>query len=376
MISLFNYIEKYGDFSFTEKEFNEVDNAIFSALTYINFSDIVPSKKNCYKSLKDAALEFFAKYSKKELANNILAIKEAIKLFDKIKDFKRYQDVLLYNYVSKKDDAKQFSAMCIKVSKNLIYVSYEGTDELISGWKEDFELAYKFPVPAHIEAINYLNKSIKLSTKNVIVGGHSKGGNLALVASMYTKFWIRNKIVKIYSNDGPGLLQEELKSKKLQKVIHKYVHIIPNYSIVGQILHHPENNRIIQSNKKGILAHDFLTWQVENDHFVLSKLSNSSIKFKNITDKWLQEYTKEAKQNFIKELFDIFKRENVASLLDIKSQKISGIIGLIKESKKLDSQSKKMFKDFLTLIIEDYSSSTKQTIKNTITESKNMFKKL
>lgn len=363
MISLFNYIEKYGDFSFTEKEFNEVDNAIFSALTYINFSDIVPSKKNCYKSLKDAALEFFVKYSKKELANNIFAIKEAIKLFDKIKDFKRYKDVLLYNYVSKKDGDKQFSAMCIKVSKNLIYVSYEGTDELISGWKEDFELAYKFPVPAHIEAINYLNKSIKLSTKKVIVGGHSKGGNLALVASMYTKFWIRNKIVKIYSNDGPGLLQEELKSKKLQKVIHKYVHIIPNYSIVGLILHHPEDYQVIQSSKKSVLAHDLLTWQVEDDHFVLSKLSNSSIKFKNITDKWLQEYTKEAKQNFIKELFDIFKRENVTSLLDIKSQKLFGIINLIKESKKLDSESKKMFKDLLTLIIEDYSSSTKQTIK-------------
>ena len=374
MISLFKYIEKYGNFNFYEKEFTEVDNVILSALAYIDFNGIVSNNVKEKKTLKDVATSFFTKYTKEDISNNILSIKEAIKVLEKIKDYKRYQDLLLYNYIYEKNEEKQFCAICIKVTKDLVYVSYEGTDELISGWKEDFELSYKFPVPSHIDAVNYLNSSIKWNDKRIIIGGHSKGGNLALIAAMYCNFFIRRKIINVYSNDGPGILEEELKLKNLKIISKKYIHIIPSYSIVVLILNHPSNDKVIKSSKKGILAHDLLTWEVEDDKFIEDRLSNSSIRFKEITDKWLKEYSNKEKEELTKELFSIFERENITTLLDIKKQKMIGIINLIKESKNMDDKSKNMFKDLLMIIIDEYSDNTKKIIKETVEEGKKMLK--
>ena len=78
MISLFKYIEKYGNFNFYEKEFTEVDNVILSALAYIDFNGIVSNNVKEKKTLKDVATSFFTKYTKEDISNNILSIKEAI----------------------------------------------------------------------------------------------------------------------------------------------------------------------------------------------------------------------------------------------------------------------------------------------------------
>ena len=161
-------------------------------------------------------------------------------------------------------------------------------------------------------------------------------------------------------------------SKNLKRISKKYIHIIPSYSIVGLILNHPSNDKVIKSSKKGILAHDLLTWEVEDDKFIEDRLSNSSIRFKEITDKWLKEYSNKEKEELTKELFSIFERENITTLLDIKKQKMIGIINLIKESKNMDDKSKNMFKDLLMIIIDEYSDNTKKIIKETVEEGKKM----
>ena len=374
MSSLFKYIDKYGNSSFLEEPFNEVDNVILSSLSYIDFSQIV-SEKRVYKNLNRVAIEIFSKYTQNDIESLFYTIRQSIKLLNKIKDYKRYQNLLLYNYISKKSNSTQFSALCIKISSDLIYVSYEGTDEALSGWKEDFELSYKFPVEAQKDAIKYLNDKIKFRDKKVIIGGHSKGGNLALVASMYCNFWIRRKIIKIYSNDGPGLLEEQLHSKKIENIASRYIHIIPNYSIVGLILAHPDNDRIIKSSKKGMLSHDLLTWEVIDNKFITTELSNSSTRFRAITTKWLKEYTKEEKEQFVLELFRIFESENITNLLELKDNKLQKILHLIKNSKKLDDKTKSMIKDLIIITVQDYSDTTKKVIKNTIKEGKNILKK-
>ena len=39
--NFFDYVDYYGDNTFEDKEFNEIDNIIFSMISYIDFSDIV-----------------------------------------------------------------------------------------------------------------------------------------------------------------------------------------------------------------------------------------------------------------------------------------------------------------------------------------------
>ena len=41
---------------------------------------------------------------------------------------------------------------------NLTYIAFRGTDDTLTGWKEDFNMAYKCPVPAQKMAVKYFNQ--------------------------------------------------------------------------------------------------------------------------------------------------------------------------------------------------------------------------
>ena len=54
-MNVIDYIKKNKDQTFAEFPFNEIDNLIFSLLTYIDFTDVVPAFKNGKITLKEAA---------------------------------------------------------------------------------------------------------------------------------------------------------------------------------------------------------------------------------------------------------------------------------------------------------------------------------
>ncbi|MBP3841024.1 MAG: DUF2974 domain-containing protein [Bacilli bacterium] len=359
-MNIIDYVNKYGNFDFNEEEFNDIDNVILSLVSYVDFSGIV-SKERREIRLQDAANRYFETYTQKEINENIFSIKSAIRLFEHIKDFKRYKDIKLYNYVYEGNSYKQFSAITMKLNDQLIYIAFEGTDELISGWKEDFELAYLYPIPSQVDAINYINKVIKFKDKKVIVGGHSKGGNLAVTAAMNCNILLRNKIIKVYSNDGPGLLDEELNSVKFKRIKSKYIHIMPNYSIVGILLGNV-NDEVIKSSKKGILAHDALNWEVEDTHFISTTLDESSKSLKNIFEKWLEEYGFEQRMICVNELFELFEKNEIYTLIDIRKKGLQFVLSIIKSSKEFDETAKEMFKQLFTSIYNDYTIKLKEKI--------------
>ena len=303
-MSIFDYINKYGDYSFEDKEFNEIDNVILSVLSYIDFDGVVFNNKNNKKCIEEVGNTYFKIHYKKE--KNITGVRNAIDIFKNIYNKKRYSNLLLYNYIYIGDDSQQFSAISIDINDNITYISFEGTDHLISGWEEDFKMAYMFPVMAQKNAIRYINKYFTISNKKLILGGHSKGGNLALVAGMCCNFFVRKRIINIYSNDGPGLRKIELESNKYKKIEDKLIHIIPNYSIVGMLLRQGNNNRVIYSNKRSIFAHAVVSWEVNDDRFKDSELSDfSKILYAGVIG-WLDKYSYEDRERFVKSLFEIY----------------------------------------------------------------------
>lgn len=352
-MDIINYIKKYGDKTFKDKPFNEVDNVILATLSYIDFDGIVEMNSFSKITLHAAAKQYFTKYNKKELAYNIMGVQAAIKIFREMKNTERYQDLPLYNYVYKCDESKQFSALFIDLDDETTYISYEGTDELISGWREDFEMSYKFPVPAQREAIKYINTHINIFTKRrFIVGGHSKGGNLALVSAMYANPLIRKKIIKVYSNDGPGLKKHQMESRQFRYVAPKYKLIISNYAVIGLLLRHPDNYLVVHSNKSGLLAHNVLYWEVTSNRFLRTKLSSYSINLDEIITKWLDEYDDKAREEFVTDLFSVFDRANIDSLLDLKGTGITNILSILKETKNINPESRKMIHAFTKFIID------------------------
>ena len=360
-MTLFEYVEKYGDRNFKELEFNEVDNVILSLVSYIDFTDIVSNKSDKI-TLEEAGKKYFDKYSKEELKHNIFSIRSAIKLFKKIVNYRRYNTLTLHNYEKIINEKEQFGAVCIDILDDLMYVSFEGTDETIVGWKEDFLLAYKFPTPSQDDAILYLEKVAGFKNVRLIVGGHSKGGNLALISALYSSFLIKNKIIKIYNNDGPGVLKEQIDSSSFLKIKDKYVHIVPQNSIVGILLYNT-NYEVITSTGLGIFGHDALKWKIDDQKFIRNELAKKSKDFETALINWLEEYNEEERKMCIDELFMILEENGINSLLDIKNEKIRSIYRIIKSSNKISYDSKKMLSKLILLIFSDYSDIIKEKLR-------------
>ena len=346
-MDIFGYADRFGKYTFEEISFNEVDNVIFSTLAYVNY-DTILTKTNAMR-LEDVSNEYFL--NNKSNFFDIMAIRHAVKLLKKVSKTNRYKNIIMNNYEYIGTESSQFSAITFHINDKLCYVAFEGTDQLITGWKEDCKMAYQFPVEAHKYAIKYLNENYTFFNKKIIVGGHSKGGNLALVSSMNANIFVRMKIKKIYNNDGQGLRESELCSNKYKRIKKKYIHIIPNYSVVGLLLRHYKDYKVIKSNKRGLTSHCTSYWMISDDHFINDELSNFSKMVEQGVEKWLDKYNYEQIEQFIDSVFKILEENNVTSLIQLKKE-IKLIFKILKSTKNVDPIVSEMLKDLIDILID------------------------
>ena len=153
-----------------------------------------------------------------------------------------------------RNNEEQFSAVTILMPNGMIYVSYRGTDNTIVGWKEDLNMSFKELVPAQTTAKNYLNKiAEKYKDKQIIVGGHSKGGNLAVYAAAYCEPKIQDRIIKVYNNDGPGFCDKVVNSEEYNRILNKVHTYIPKSSIIGRLLNHKEETTDLKGSNISVI---------------------------------------------------------------------------------------------------------------------------
>lgn len=344
-----NYLKEYGKYTFLEEEFNEVDASILSLISYVNFSDIVPGIKKGKILLKDASKIYFQRNTKKEIDHNILPVRSVIYLLEKLAVTKRYQNLYLYNYCYEVTFDMQFGAMCIMLPNKNVYVSFEGTDNYVSGWKEDFMFSYTFPTNAQKEAVRYLNQVVGLFSPKIYVGGHSKGGNLALVSSMFCKSIARHKIKKVFNHDGPGLRTKEFESREYKRISSKLVTYVPKACLVGMLLNHSDNYIVVDSKNKNIMQHDATSWVVEGKKFKRTELSDFSKKIETGVLNWLDRYDDRKREEIVNSFFTVLKKAEISDLNQFKQSKITSIIKILKETKNLDKDTRDLlmncFKD-------------------------------
>lgn len=342
-MNIIDYIKKNKFKTLKDLPFNEIDNLILSLLPYINFEGIVPSFKNGKITLKEAA----EKISDKRKNYRGLFISNTFKMLQVMKDSLRYQDIQLYNYMNVVNDDMQFGALTMKLSDKSIFVAFAGTDSSIIGWEEDFKMTYLYPGASQKYASIYLNKAISLLDKKVRVGGHSKGGNLAICATMNAHFWIRKKVVKINNFDGPGFLKKEIESKEYKKIEPRIKMYVPKESIIGMLLYSTPNYVVVKSKGINILQHDAFNWQCKDKTFIRDNQSKRSQNLKEKLTKKLEKLPLNERINLVTNLFSIFKNTNIK---DTKEIKIKEIFKLIKEFKKLDKETQNLLTELLIII--------------------------
>lgn len=319
-MNVISYINKYQNVSFKQEKLNEIDNMIFSNLVYLNFKGIVSSKDR-KTTLEDVGNIFFKKYKKRDMIKLGVGQLDAYEILEKIYKSKRYKNIFLSNYKYIGNLDQQFGAICFSYTKNNIYVAYQGTDNLLSGWFENFSSSYLKMNNCQKSAIKYLNRFIKNQVKTIIIGGHSKGGNLALISAMYSNRIINKKIIKIYSNDGYGVNKEQYNSVKYKRIKNRYYHFAPQNTLVSLFMY--SDLIVIKSFKIDFICHDMKTWLVNDKNLMITELSEKSKNIKNKLDDWVNNTSKEEKKKSVEFYFNILKENEIYSLNDFYSLKKS-----------------------------------------------------
>lgn len=342
MHDVFDYLYWRGDLSFEVVPFNEIDNLIMARLSYLPLDKIATSKI----TIKEAYLK-----STKLNLNNYLNPQDK-NMFKELSMSLRYKDVILDNFVNKMDYIKeqQFGAVTIILPNNTVYISYRGTDNTLIGWKEDLNMTFESILPSQTESVLYLNKLVD-TTYNIIVGGHSKGGNLAIYAALNCDKKIQDRIVAIYNNDGPGFLNEITDQDKYIKIEPKIHTYIPGSSVVGRLLNNNNKYTIVNSDNKYILQHDLYSWKIRKDTFVYQKsLNKDSIDTEKVIDEWLNSLTYDDRKKFIDIVYNIVASTKAKTIDDLDQNKINTlktIILSVKNSNKGDRETISKVFDYL-----------------------------
>lgn len=351
MGNIMDYISWRGDLSFEQSQFNEVDNLILACFSYVNLDGISAVTKQKGIGLKKLTKEFMKLHTMKELEADKSFIRLAPFMMMEMAKSVRFGKCVVRNYVNDivTEAEQQFAAMEIVLEDGTSYVSFRGTDDTIIGWKEDFNLSTGV-VPAQKRAIEYLQKISEHTDGMLRVGGHSKGGNLAIYGSVMCKS-AHEKILKIYSNDGPGFSREFQELPETKEMMPKIIRIIPEYSIIGTLLEHEKEPVIVASSSKGLLQHDGFSWEVQGPALVRrDSLNKTALRFIEILHKWIDGMDMEQKRLLIEDLFATLQASGYENLSEVQSGGLKSLAAMVKRVEKFAPESRGMMQELLTAI--------------------------
>ena len=351
MGNIMDYISWRGDLSFEQSQFNEVDNLILACFSYVNLDGISAVTKQKGIGLKKLTKEFMKLHTMKELEADKSFIRLAPFMMMEMAKSVRFGKCVVRNYVNDivTEAEQQFAAMEIVLEDGTSYVSFRGTDDTIIGWKEDFNLSTGV-VPAQKRAIEYLQKISEHTDGMLRVGGHSKGGNLAIYGSVMCKS-AHEKILEIYSNDGPGFSREFQELPETKEMMPKIIRIIPEYSIIGTLLEHEKEPVIVASSSKGLLQHDAFSWEVQGPALVRrDSLNKTALRFIEILHKWIDGMDMEQKRLLIEDLFATLQASGYENLSEEQSGGLKSLAAMVKRVEKFAPESRGMMQELLTAI--------------------------
>ena len=351
MGNIMDYISWRGDLSFEQSQFNEVDNLILACFSYVNLDGISAVTKQKGIGLKKLTKEFMKLHTMKELEADKSFIRLAPFMMMEMAKSVRFGKCVVRNYVNDivTEAEQQFAAMEIVLEDGTSYVSFRGTDDTIIGWKEDFNLSTGV-VPAQKRAIEYLQKISEHTDGMLRVGGHSKGGNLAIYGSVMCKS-AHEKILEIYSNDGTGFSREFQELPETKEMMPKIIRIIPEYSIIGTLLEHEKEPVIVASSSKGLLQHDGFSWEVQGPALVRrDSLNKTALRFIEILHKWIDGMDTEQKRLLIEDLFATLQASGYENLSEVQSGGLKSLAAMVKRVEKFAPESRGMMQELLTAI--------------------------
>ena len=354
--TVFDYLRWRGDLTLAQDGFNEVDSLILCIISYINLKKL---RQLWSFDPKDAMpMGDVCRQLTEEDEQLGLSTLDYIPLMRAAAETARFRDVSLFAFESLHDETQQmqFAAVSFLLPDGSVYVAYRGTDMTIVGWQEDFNMSFLSAVPAQLKATEYAEAVARACPRRPLrIGGHSKGGNLSVYAAVKALAAVQDRIVRVYNNDGPGFAKPLVGTPEHTRVADRILTVVPQSSVVGQLLEHEQNVEIVRSDAEGMLQHDGFSWQVVGDHFIhLDGFSREGKVIDETLESWEGSLSPKQREAFADALYTVLTASGAKTLSDLNGDKLKSAVTMLKTYSNLDRETRQLLSGSLRALVGSY----------------------
>lgn len=267
----------------------------------------------------------------------------------------RYRGVHVCGYRAVSDvvATEQFAAMAFRFPAGFSYLSFRGTDSTIVGWKEDFNMAFRCPVPAQESAARYVDEAADAVDGPLLCGGHSKGGNLAVYGAAMCSDVARERIERAYSHDGPGFVEEFLSSNAFVDLSGRIDKTLPRSSIFGMMFETQEDYAIVESTEFSLLQHNPFSWVVDGCDFVYcERLSAGARYVDGSIREMLLAVSPSERERFVDALFSVFEATGAERFADIAGNLRESLPVMLQAAQGFDKDTRRFVSQTIVAILK------------------------
>lgn len=344
-----DYLRWRGDLNFKEKPFNSVDASLLSSIAYLPADSSATNHTLGEVAEKLRNLSSFQHQMYAETATEVMLLPESPRIGNiKILDWT--------DRLEKEPHPLQFTAVTFLIDTKTIAVVFRGTDGTMIGLNEDMGMNYLPEIYGQEVAAKYLTEiAHKFSDQQIYLLGHSKGGNFAQFALCAVEPEIQKRVIKAISFDGPGFFHKVYTSPGFISSMSKMKTYIPQNSIFGAMLDHPEQTLVVKSTVPMRNQHDPRRWSVGRDSFTLADgLSSSSRVIRHALINFNNSIPDQERNDAFSDLFEAFENYDIDELNQLTSNKIVGTYRFGRAFLSLEPQERKLLTQVLSNIWNSY----------------------
>lgn len=349
--NLFGYLSRTFD-TFDERGLSDVDSLVLACLSYFRYQG------DAVRSPEGAPLRDLFRAEWLEAMTRGLWNPEGLaRLLALVAASPRFRDLRVSDYVDDFDEAveKQFSACVLRLPSGGAYVSFRGTDNTLVGWKEDFNMAFETGVPSQYAAIAYLGRVASSIEGPLYLGGHSKGGNLAVCAAARCPAGIAERVTRVFSHDGPGFTEEALADELWKERSGLVSKTVPRSSVIGMLFERQEDYAVVGSSTAGLTQHDPFSWVVEGEDFVRQEELGRGASFvdKGLNE-WIASMTRAEREGFVETLFSVLNAAGEDTFADLSGNWQASVPAMLRRLGELEPEQRGHITRALVLLAQAF----------------------
>ena len=350
MANIIDYVQWRGDIPLDQVPVGAVDALVLSYLAYMPFYGLADESFEGEGMLLADAAEKLLEAGVSSTCM-IDSLREDCSLLEAVRESERFGTMRVVGFEERYDQEKeeQFAAVTFVPPVGPVFVAFRGTDSTVVGWKEDFNMSFVREVPAQRAAAAYTADAAIALGRPMILGGHSKGGNLAVYAGIFSDEPVQAQIACVYNFDGPGFNEEIIALDAFKKVDMRIHTLVPQSSMVGILLWHAEPFTVVRSDAAGLFQHNPYSWQVMGGRFITlpertkeSRLAEQTIKH------WLTGLPGETRAQIIDGIYSVLsvsEGRNVSDLFEGRN-----VRAILKAVGSMDEETKEVIVDAFRML--------------------------